>query len=139
MPCAYERRMGAQMPEDPMKPQEGAGPIAPTEAVKPIAGPAEEKVETASKGFPVAAKEPATKDVKADAVMAVPVSEAVAALTPVAIATEQETKKPAATILLEKKHPLAIRWMHWVNFPVLFTMILSGLLIYWNDSDNAYQ
>lgn len=43
-----------------------------------------------------------------------------------------------ATIRLEKKHPLAIRWMHWVNFPVLFTMIWSGLLIYWNDSDNAY-
>jgi thiosulfate reductase cytochrome b subunit len=44
-----------------------------------------------------------------------------------------------ATIRLEKKHPLAIRWMHWVNFPVLFTMIWSGLLIYWGDSDNAYQ
>ena len=29
--------------------------------------------------------------------------------------------------------------MHWVNFPVLFTMIWSGLLIYWNDSDNAYK
>ena len=43
------------------------------------------------------------------------------------------------SIRLEKKHPLAFRWMHWVNFPVLFTMIWSGLLIYWNDSDNAYQ
>ncbi len=43
-----------------------------------------------------------------------------------------------ASIRLEQKHPLAIRWMHWVNFPVLFTMIWSGLLIYWNDSDNAY-
>ena len=42
-------------------------------------------------------------------------------------------------LVLERKHPLAIRWMHWVNFPVLFTMIWSGLLIYWNDSDNAYQ
>jgi thiosulfate reductase cytochrome b subunit len=42
-------------------------------------------------------------------------------------------------IRLDKKHPLAIRWMHWVNFPVLFTMIWSGLLIYWNDSDNAYH
>ena len=32
------------------------------------------------------------------------------------------------------KHPLAIRWMHWINFPVLFVMIWSGLLIYWaND------
>jgi thiosulfate reductase cytochrome b subunit len=46
---------------------------------------------------------------------------------------------PHATIRLERKHPLAIRWMHWINFPVLFTMIWSGLLIYWGDSDNAYQ
>ena len=44
-----------------------------------------------------------------------------------------------AQIRLDKKHPLAIRWMHWVNFPVLFTMIWTGLWIYWNDSDNAYQ
>jgi len=43
------------------------------------------------------------------------------------------------TIRLEKKHPLAIRWMHWINFPVLFTMIWSGMLIYWGDSDNAFQ
>ncbi|RYX84073.1 thiosulfate reductase [bacterium] len=35
---------------------------------------------------------------------------------------------------LERKHPLAIRWFHWINFPVLFVMIWSGLLIYWaND------
>lgn len=35
---------------------------------------------------------------------------------------------------LQKKHPLAIRWFHWVNFPVLVVMIWSGLLIYWaND------
>nr|WP_236657552.1 cytochrome b/b6 domain-containing protein [Acidisarcina polymorpha] len=40
---------------------------------------------------------------------------------------------------LEQKHPLAIRWMHWINFPVLFTMVWSGLLIYWNDSDNSYE
>ena len=56
------------------------------------------------------------------------------------VADESRASEPAAaTIRLEKKHPLAIRWMHWVNFPVLFTMIWSGLLIYWNDSDNAYQ
>ena len=46
---------------------------------------------------------------------------------------------PAATLRLERKHPLALRWMHWINFPVLFIMIWSGLLIYWNDSDNAYR
>ena len=33
-----------------------------------------------------------------------------------------------------EKHPLAIRWFHWVNFPVLALMIWSGLWIYWaND------
>lgn len=33
-----------------------------------------------------------------------------------------------------KKHPLAIRWFHWINFPVLAIMTWSGLLIYWaND------
>ncbi|MEP6926840.1 MAG: cytochrome b/b6 domain-containing protein, partial [Ginsengibacter sp.] len=33
-----------------------------------------------------------------------------------------------------KKHPLAIRWFHWINFPVIAIMIWSGILIYWaND------
>jgi thiosulfate reductase cytochrome b subunit len=70
-----------------------------------------------------------------------PVAEAV----PVAMAVEQEqlVVVPTASIRLEKKHPLAIRWMHWINFPVLATMIWSGLLIYWGDSQisgqNAHQ
>ena len=35
---------------------------------------------------------------------------------------------------LEAKHPRAIRWLHWINFPLLAIMIWSGLLIYWaND------
>jgi thiosulfate reductase cytochrome b subunit len=35
---------------------------------------------------------------------------------------------------LEKKHPLAIRWFHWINLPALTVMIWSGILIYWaND------
>ena len=33
--------------------------------------------------------------------------------------------------MLQKKHPLAIRWFHWVNFPLLALMIWSGILIYW--------
>lgn len=38
------------------------------------------------------------------------------------------------TKTLVKKHPLAIRWFHWINFPLLAIMIWSGLLIYWaND------
>ena len=56
-----------------------------------------------------------------------------------AVTSTEDVPATAATIRLEKKHPLAIRWMHWINFPVLFTMIWSGLLIYWNDSDNAYR
>jgi thiosulfate reductase cytochrome b subunit len=35
---------------------------------------------------------------------------------------------------LEEKHPLAIRWFHWISFPLLFLMVWSGLLVYWaND------
>lgn len=29
------------------------------------------------------------------------------------------------------KHSLAIRWLHWINFPLLAVMIWSGLLIYY--------
>jgi len=32
---------------------------------------------------------------------------------------------------IERKHPRAIRWMHWINFPLLSLMIWSGALIYW--------
>jgi len=35
---------------------------------------------------------------------------------------------------MRSKHPLAVRWCHWVNFPLLALMIWSGLWIYWaND------
>jgi|SRR5581483_1428675 len=35
---------------------------------------------------------------------------------------------------LVQKHPRAIRWFHWINFPILALMIWSGMLIYWaND------
>jgi thiosulfate reductase cytochrome b subunit len=35
---------------------------------------------------------------------------------------------------MRSKHPLAMRWCHWVNFPLLALMIWSGLWIYWaND------
>jgi thiosulfate reductase cytochrome b subunit len=32
---------------------------------------------------------------------------------------------------LRLKHLLAIRWFHWINYPLLAIMIWSGLLIYW--------
>jgi thiosulfate reductase cytochrome b subunit len=35
---------------------------------------------------------------------------------------------------IEAKHPRATRWFHWINVPLLFVMIWSGMLIYWaND------
>src|SRR5271166_2271026 len=52
---------------------------------------------------------------------------------------EEVGDDPSITRLrLERKHPLAIRWMHWINFPVLFIMILSGIRTYWNTTDNAH-
>src|SRR5579872_4156563 len=33
--------------------------------------------------------------------------------------------------VLEAKHPRAIRWFHWINFPLISLMIWSGMLIYW--------
>ena len=35
---------------------------------------------------------------------------------------------------LERKHPLAIRWFHWLNFPLVAAMIWSGTLIYWANA-----
>ena len=34
---------------------------------------------------------------------------------------------------LEAKHPRAIRWFHWINFPLISIMIWSGTLIYWSN------
>jgi thiosulfate reductase cytochrome b subunit len=34
---------------------------------------------------------------------------------------------------LEAKHPRPTRWLHWINVPLLFGMIWSGLLIYWSN------
>ena len=46
-----------------------------------------------------------------------------------------EPRSPAGSSLqLAEKHPLAIRWTHWINFPLLFIMIWSGLIIYWAGS-----
>lgn len=36
-----------------------------------------------------------------------------------------------APVEIRKKHPLAIRWFHWIHFPVMAIMVWSGLLIYW--------
>lgn len=44
---------------------------------------------------------------------------------------------PETTLVTEEsakivvKHSLAIRWFHWINFPVIAIMVWSGMLIYW--------
>ena len=43
----------------------------------------------------------------------------------------------AEQVRLVKKHQLATRWFHWLNFPLLSIMIWSGLLIYW--ANRAYH
>lgn len=56
---------------------------------------------------------------------------------PVAALPGNSVPKPAPAVSpivrLEPKHPRPIRWMHWVNVPVLTVMIWSGLLIYWGN------
>ena len=120
------------MPEDPTNKDLPAEPVAAPSTEGVTATPAtslDVVAEVAAKGVVRGG----------ESVPLVPAAALAPVPEPVMIAPKPEAKKPAATIRLEKKHPLAIRWMHWVNFPVLFTMIWSGLLIYWNDSDNAYQ
>jgi thiosulfate reductase cytochrome b subunit len=34
-------------------------------------------------------------------------------------------------VLVGKKHPLLVRWSHWLNVPLLLGLILSGMSIYW--------
>ncbi len=36
------------------------------------------------------------------------------------------------------QHPRAVRWMHWINFPLLLIMIWSGYRIYWADLRDPY-
>ena len=54
---------------------------------------------------------------------------------PAVVSRESRTEtRNETTITVEYKHSLATRWMHWINFPLLFLMIYSGILIYWADS-----
>lgn len=41
----------------------------------------------------------------------------------------------ASKIKVVAKHPRPIRWMHWLNVPLLGGMIWSGLLIYWANDE----
>lgn len=44
---------------------------------------------------------------------------------------DEWTTKPVEMTVIKEKHSLAMRWFHWVNFPLLAIMVWSGLLIYW--------
>ena len=46
---------------------------------------------------------------------------------------ETVVPEPVEEKVLYQKHPLAIRWFHWINFPVLAVMIWSGLRICWSE------
>src|SRR5580658_11191118 len=37
--------------------------------------------------------------------------------------------------VIKEKHPLVIRWTHWINFPLLAIMVWSGMLIYWASDE----
>lgn len=47
--------------------------------------------------------------------------------------TDGSTEPPAARQVARLKHPRAIRWLHWINFPLMAIMIWSGLRIYWAE------
>src|SRR6266478_1078193 len=36
-----------------------------------------------------------------------------------------------ASVLVVRKHHFLVRWSHWLNVPILFGLILSGISIYW--------
>lgn len=47
----------------------------------------------------------------------------------------EKSVAPNEIVNIDEKHPLFVRISHWLNFPVLFVMMWSGLLIYWaNDA-----
>jgi thiosulfate reductase cytochrome b subunit len=96
------------------------------------------QVEPATEQADAAADE-AVKHAAGEAVPVVGVPDVAETVEAEPTVEELRAPEPEPTLVLERKHLFAIRWMHWINFPVLFTMIWSGLLIYWNDSDNAYQ
>jgi thiosulfate reductase cytochrome b subunit len=41
------------------------------------------------------------------------------------------TAKGRVIVEIRERHSLAIRWLHWINFPLLTILMWSGLLIYW--------
>jgi thiosulfate reductase cytochrome b subunit len=42
-------------------------------------------------------------------------------------------REPAGEPVARLVHPRAIRWLHWINVPLLSVMVWSGLRIYWAE------
>jgi thiosulfate reductase cytochrome b subunit len=99
--------------------------------INPLADPNGETSTTAAHEATIAPMPALVDDAAADgsATVTAPVDELIT----------KQTDPPALdnAPVLVKKHRLASRWMHWINFPLLGIMIWSGLLIYWADSDAA--
>jgi thiosulfate reductase cytochrome b subunit len=36
-------------------------------------------------------------------------------------------------VLVVKRHHILVRWSHWLNVPLLFCLVLSGISIYWSS------
>ena len=45
--------------------------------------------------------------------------------------SDETQEDSESNLVAVEKHPRAIRWMHWLNFPFLSIMIWSGLRIAW--------
>jgi thiosulfate reductase cytochrome b subunit len=41
------------------------------------------------------------------------------------------TSPEQPAVLVARRHPLLVRWSHWLNVPILLGLILSGVSIYW--------
>ncbi len=52
--------------------------------------------------------------------------------------TDGESPDDDVEFVAQKKHSLALRWMHWLNFPLLMIMMFSGMRIYWSDLQEPY-
>ena len=52
--------------------------------------------------------------------------------------TAQNDDAVAVTRIAREVHPRAIRWLHWVHFPLLAVMVWSGLRIYWAEDVYAF-
>jgi thiosulfate reductase cytochrome b subunit len=59
------------------------------------------------------------------------------ASTPVKKAKSTSKWRLAQHVLVVQRHHLLVRWSHWLNVPLLFGLMLSGISIYW--SSPVYQ